>query len=143
MASLEDGTGDGQGTGAPPQGAVISPLFANIYLHYVLDLWANRWRQTPRAPATWSLRALCRRRRRRVRARPVPTLERFLDDDARDDLSAFALALTPGQDPARLSSDCHAAVRTERARGLGKPETFNFLGFTQYHGRSRGKATSS
>jgi group II intron reverse transcriptase/maturase len=127
---LEDGvlTVSDRGTG---QGSVASPLLANIYLHYVFDLWAERWR---RREATGDM-----------------VITRYADDlvigfqhdgDARRFLDAmrlrfeeFALSLHP--DKTRLIEfGRHAAARRDR-RGLGKPETFNFLGFTFICGRSR------
>jgi RNA-directed DNA polymerase len=126
---LEDGTVtvSDKGTG---QGSVISPLFANIYLHYVLDLWANRWRQRE---ATGDMIIV------RYADDVVAGFEH--EDDARRFLDAmrarfeeFALSLHP--DKTRLIEfGRHAAVRRER-RGLGKPETFNFLGFTLICGKS-------
>jgi RNA-directed DNA polymerase len=126
---LEDGTVtvSDRGTG---QGSVISPLFANIYLHYVLDMWANRWRQRE---ATGDMIIV------RYADDVVAGFEH--EDDARRFLDAmrarfeeFALSLHP--DKTRLIEfGRHAAVRRER-RGLGKPETFNFLGFTFICGKS-------
>src|SRR5436190_3860904 len=119
---LEDGvvTVGEMGTG---QGSVISPLLANIYMHYVFDLWANRWRQRE--------------------AQGDMVIVRYADDfvvgfeheaDARhfwDALRArleeFALSLHP--DKTRLIEfGRHATDRRARV-GLGKPETFKFLGF--------------
>jgi group II intron reverse transcriptase/maturase len=126
---LEDGTVtvSDRGTG---QGSVISPLFANIYLHYVLDLWANRWRQRE---ATGDMIIV------RYADDVVAGFEH--EDDARRFLDAMrarfeecALSLHP--DKTRLIEfGRHAAVRRKR-RGLGKPETFNFLGFTFICGKS-------
>ena len=127
---LEDGAVavSDRGTG---QGSVISPLFANIYLHYVLDLWAERWR---RREATGEMIIV------RYADDVVAGFEheddarRFLDA-MRVRIEAFALSLHP--DKTRLIEfGRHAAVRRER-RGLGKPETFNFLGFTFICGKSR------
>jgi len=127
---LEDGivTVSETGTG---QGSVISPLLANIYLHYVLDLWADRWR--------------------RREARGDMVIVRFADDfvvgfeheadaqrfrDAlRQRFEEFSLSLHP--DKTRLIEfGRHAADRRARA-GLGKPETFQFLGFVFFCGKSR------
>ena len=126
---LEDGvvTVSEMGTG---QGSVISPLLANIYMHYVFDLWAHRWR--------------------RREAQGDVVIVRYADDfvvgfeyedDARrfwDALRArleeFALSLHP--DKTRLIEfGRHAADRRARA-GLGKPETFTFLGFLFVCGKS-------
>jgi RNA-directed DNA polymerase len=127
---LEDGavTVSDRGTG---QGSVISPLLANIYLHYVFDLWAKRWR---RREATGDMIV--------VRYADDLVLGFQYESDARRFLDAlrvrfeeFALSLHP--DKTRLIEfGRHAAVNREK-RGLGKPETFNFLGFTFICGRSR------
>jgi RNA-directed DNA polymerase len=127
---LEDGvvTVSGKGTG---QGAVISPLLANIYLHYALDLWANRWRQRE--------------------ARGDMIIVRYADDfivgfehendarrfleEMRERLGKFALSLHP--DKTRLIEFGRHAARRRAQHGLGKPETFNFLGFTFFCGKSR------
>src|ERR1700752_2975757 len=126
---LEDGVvtvGD-KGTG---QGTVISPLLANIYLHYSLDLWAERWR---RREATGDM-----------------IIVRYADDvvigfehegDARCFLDAmrarfeeFMLSLHP--DKTRLIEFGRFAATNRSRRGLGKPESFAFLGFTFICGKS-------
>src|SRR5271167_60866 len=127
---LEDGivTVDDRGTG---QGSAISPLLANIYLHYCFDLWVERWR---RREATGDMIV--------VRYADDLVLGFQHENDARRFLDAmrarfeeFALSLHP--DKTRLIEfGRHAAARRERC-GLGKPETFNFLGFTFICGRSR------
>jgi RNA-directed DNA polymerase len=127
---LEDGvvTVSEKGTG---QGSVISPLLANVYLHYVFDLWAERWR---RREATGGM-----------------MIVRYADDivvgfahevDARRFWNAmrkrfeeFALSLHP-EKTRLIEFGRQAANRRERS-GLGRPETFNFLGFTHICGRSR------
>jgi RNA-directed DNA polymerase len=127
---LEDGvvTVSEKGTG---QGAVISPLLANIYLHYVFDLWAERWR--------------------RREAKGDMIIVRYADDvvvgfeseaDARRFWDAmrqrfeeFALSLHP--EKTRLIEFGRYAAERRAKRGLGKPETFNFLGFTHISGVSR------
>jgi RNA-directed DNA polymerase len=127
---LEDGQVVASERGTP-QGAVISPLLANIYLHYTLDLWAERWRQ------------------REVKGDMI--IVRYADDvvvgfqhksDAErfgaamaQRLAAFALSLHP--DKTRLIEFGRHAAADRARRGLGKPETFNFLGFTHICGRSR------
>ncbi|MGN8119717.1 group II intron reverse transcriptase/maturase [Labrys sp. 22185] len=119
---------EGRGTG---QGSVISPLLANIYLHYCFDLWAERWR--------------------RHEARGEVIIVRYADDlvvdfqheaDARrfwdalrNRFEAFALALHP--EKTRLIEFGRFAAERRRERGLGKPETFNFLGFTHICGTAR------
>ena len=117
-----------QGTG---QGSVISPLLANIYLHYVFDLWANRWRQRQ---ATGDMIILRYADDTVVGFEHEADAHRFLDE-MRARLEAFALSLHP--DKTRLIEfGRHAADRRGR-RGLGKPETVNFLGFTFICGKSR------
>src|SRR5206468_1838309 len=117
---LEDGARIATPEGTP-QGAVISPLLANIYLHYVLDLWAQDWRQR------------C--------ARGEMIIVRYADDviagfqhhdDAerflaalRQRLAQHSLALHP--DKTRLIEFGRFAAGRRRARGQGKPETFDFL----------------
>jgi RNA-directed DNA polymerase len=120
---LEDGalTVSATGTG---QGSVISPLLANVYLHYVFDLWAERWRH------------------REAKGRVI--IVRYADDlivgfehesDARRfwdamryRLEKFSLSLHP--EKTRLIQFGRFAADRRARRGLGKPETFNFLGFT-------------
>ena len=120
---LEDGivTVDDRGTG---QGSVISPLLGNIYLHYVLDLWANRWRQRD---ATGEMIIV------RYADDVIVGFER--EDDARRFLDAmrarleeFTLSLHP--DKTRLIEFGRLAAVNRKNRGFGKPETFTFLGFT-------------
>jgi RNA-directed DNA polymerase len=127
---LEDGavTVSGKGTG---QGAVISPLLANIYLHYVLDLWAERWR---RHEATGDMIIVRYADDFIVGFEHESDARRFLDE-MRERLQKFALSLHP--EKTRLTEFGRLAVQNRRARGLGKPETFNFLGFTFICGKSR------
>ena len=114
-----------------PQGAVASPLLANVYLHYVFDLWAARWR------------------RREAKGKVI--ILRYADDmvvgfqhedDARRFWEAmrlrfeqFSLALHP--DKTRLLEFGRYAAANRMRRGLGKPETFSFLGFIFICGKSR------
>jgi len=127
---LEDGirTIAEEGT---PQGGSISPLLANIYLHYVLDLWADQWRQRS--------------------ARGDMIIVRYADDfvvgfQYRDDATRFQREL--GDRLAKFNLELHAtktrliefgrfAVDSRRKRGQGKPETFTFLGFTHYCGKRK------
>jgi RNA-directed DNA polymerase len=126
---MEDGTVTPTVAGTP-QGAVVSPLLANIYLHYVFDLWANRWRHRP--------------------ARGQVIIVRYADDivigfehktqaekflaDLRMRMERFALSLHP--EKTRLIEFGRFAALNRVKKGLGKPETFNFLGFTHICGRS-------
>src|SRR6202165_1205530 len=127
---LEDGTWTRSEAGTP-QGGSISPLAANLYLHYVFDLWAQRWRRTE--------------------ARGDMVLVRYLDDfivgfqyreDAerfltavRERLGQFGLRLHP--DKTRLLEFGRYAAQDRGRRGEGKPETFQFLGFVHSCGRTR------
>ena len=127
---LEDGivTVSDMGTG---QGSVISPLLANIYLHYVFDLWAERWR---RREATGDMIIV------RYADDIVVGFEHESDatrfwDAMRQRLEEYALTLHP--EKTRLIEFGRLAADTRARRGLGKPETFNFLGFTFICGRSR------
>jgi hypothetical protein len=127
---LEDGivTPSEQGTG---QGSVISPLLANIYLHYVLDLWANRWR---RHEATGDMIIVRYADDFIVGFEHEDDARRFLDE-MRARLAEFALSLHP--EKTRLIEFGRFAADNRKRRGLGKPETFNFLGFTFICGKSR------
>ena len=112
-----------------PQGAVISPLLANLYLHYVFDVWADVWR---RKQATGDV-IIVRYADDLVlgfqhRAEAV----RFLGD-FRERLAKFGLELHP--EKTRLIEFGRFAARDRTRQGKGKPETFNFLGFTHYCGR--------
>ena len=132
---LEDGqwSASEQGT---PQGAVISPLLANVYLHYVFDLWAQQWR------------------RREVKGDMI--VVRYADDlvvgfeheaearrfwDAmRTRFEQFSLELH-GEKTRLLEFGRYAIERRQR-NGQGKPETFHFLGFTFICGAARGAGPS-
>ncbi len=109
-----------------PQGSVISPLLASIYLHYVFDIWSHQWR--------------------RKKAKGTVTVVRYADDvvlgfqyewEAKEylgllnqRLQAFGLATHP--EKTRLICFGRFAVSRRAARGEGRPETFDFLGFTHY-----------
>ena len=119
-------------TRGSPQGASASPLLANVYLHYVFDLWADWWRKQ--------------------NAHGDVIIVRFADDfivgfehqeDAeaflaglRERFAKFSLDLHPGK--TRLIEFGRHAARDRAARGDGKPETFQFLGFTHICAASRG-----
>jgi RNA-directed DNA polymerase len=114
-----------------PQGASASPLLANVYAHYVFDLWAHQWR--------------------RRQARGDVVIVRFADDavvgfehredaerfwaDLRDRLAKFGLELNA--EKTRLLRFGRFAAQQRQERGLGKPETFSFLGFTHVCAQSR------
>jgi group II intron reverse transcriptase/maturase len=113
-----------------PQGASASPLLANIYLHYVFDLWAHQWR--------------------RRHAHGDVVITRFADDfvvgfehrddaerfwaELRDRLAKFGLELNA--EKTRLIEFGRFAAGNRAARGVGKPETFQFLGFTHMCGKA-------
>jgi group II intron reverse transcriptase/maturase len=121
-AILEDGvvTVSERGTG---QGAVISPLLANVYLHYVLDLWAERWR---RREATGDMIIVRYADDFIVGFQHESDARRFLDT-MRKRLQEFALSLHP--EKTRLIEFGRLAAENRKRHGLGKPETFTFLGF--------------
>jgi group II intron reverse transcriptase/maturase len=130
VGALEDGAWTQSDTGTP-QGGSISPLAANLYLHYVFDLWVQRWRRTT--------------------ARGDMVIVRYLDDfivgfeiqkDAeqfltalRERLGQFGLMLHP--DKTRLLQFGRFAAQNRQERGQRKPETFHFLGFVHVCGRTR------
>jgi len=117
-----------RGTG---QGSVISPLLANIYLHYTLDLWAVRWRQRN---ATGDMIFVRYADDFIVGFQHESDARRFLDE-MRERLKKFALSLHP--EKTRLIEFGRFAAERRMRRGLGKPETFNFLGFTFICGNTR------
>ncbi len=117
-----------RGTG---QGAVISPLLANIYLHYVLDLWATRWR---RREATGDMIIVRYADDFIVGFQHERDARRFLDE-MRERLQKFALTLHP--EKTRLIEFGRFAAERRERREHGKPETFNFLGFTFICGKTR------
>ena len=132
---LEDGivTVSDKGTG---QGSVISPLLANIYLHYCFDLWAERWR---RHEATGDMIIV------RYADDVVVGFEHEMDarrfwDAMRKRLEEFSLSLHP--DKTRLIEFGRHAADRRAQRGLGKPETFSFLGLFLSAG-ARARASSN
>lgn len=126
---LEDGTWRDNDEGTP-QGGVISPLLANLYLHYALDQWVEQWRK------------------RTARGRVI--IVRYADDfvvgfqhkddakrfqgELRERLKKFSLTLNEAK-TRLIEFGRHAAVNRQ-GRGEGKPETFNFLGFTHICGKT-------
>ena len=133
---LEDGkrTRVKEGT---PQGGSASPLLANIYLHYVFDLWVQQWRQTAGARRR-DRRALCRRLRGGIPA------SRRMPSGSRAELRERFAEVRPGaasreDAPHRIRSATRPT--TGKRRGEGKPETFNFLGFTHICGKKRSNGT--
>jgi group II intron reverse transcriptase/maturase len=127
---LEDGvvTIEEKGTG---QGSVISPLLANVYLHYVFDLWAERWR---RREATGDM-IMVRYADDLVVGFQHETDARRFWDAMRERLREFSLSLHP--DKTRLIEFGRFAAQNHEKRGRSKPETFKFLGFVLICGKSR------
>ena len=126
----EDGEWSETKTGTP-QGAVISPLLANVYLFYVLDLWANQWRERHATGDVIIVRyaddfVMGFQHRREA--------ERFLCD-LRSRLERFGLTLHP--EKTRLIEFGRFADSNRRRRGERKPETFDFLGFTHICAKTR------
>jgi RNA-directed DNA polymerase len=127
---LEDGIWN-VGEKGTPQGAVVSPLLANVYLHYVFDLWAQQWR---RREATGKVIVV------RYADDIVAGFEHQADarrfwDAMRTRFEQFSLELH-AEKTRLLEFGRHAAAKRRRRR-LGRPETFNFLGFTFICGKSR------
>src|SRR6202043_3887260 len=115
-----------------PQGAVISPLLANVYLHYVFDLWVEAWRQKVAQGDVMVVRYaddLVMGFQSRTEA------ERFLRE-FQERLAKFGLELHP--EKTRLIEFGRFAAQNRKRRGEGKPETFTFLGFTHFCGRTTG-----
>jgi RNA-directed DNA polymerase len=127
---LEDGvvTVSEKGTG---QGSVISPLLANAYLHYSFDLWAERWR---RREATGDM-IIVRYADDIVVGFEQETDARRFWDAMRARLQEFSLSLHPKK--TRLVEFGRHAANNRKQHGLGKPETFNFLGMSFICGKSR------
>ena len=127
---LEDGkrTRSEQGT---PQGGSASPFLANVYLHYVFDLWVQRWRRTQARGEVIVVRYADDFI---VGFQHRSDAERFLAELA-ERFRRFALELHP--DKTRLIEFGPFAVADRARRGQGKPETFDFLGFTHICGRKR------
>src|SRR5450759_4894637 len=133
---IEDGNWEETPEGTP-QGGSASPLLANVYLHYVLDRWVRQWRK------------------RQARGDMIITLvaddfvvgfqhlgdaKQFLHD-LRERFAKFSLELHP--DKTRLIEFGRFAASNRIERGLGKPETFDFLGFTHICGRAGASSSGS
>lgn len=111
-----------------PQGAVISPTLANLYLHYVLDVWAEAWRKKVAHGDMITVR---------YADDAVSGFEHKHDAECflkqlRERLQKFGLELHP--DKTRLIEFGRFAAERRKKRGEGRPETFNFLGFTHICG---------
>ena len=112
-----------------PQGAVVSPLLANVYLYYLFDLWADVWR---RKVAKGDVIVVRYADDLVVGFQYRADAERFLTE-FRERLVKFGLELHP--DKTRLIEFGRFAARNRKQRGEGKPETFTFLGFTHFCGQ--------
>jgi group II intron reverse transcriptase/maturase len=126
---VEDGTWRASEEGTP-QGATISPLLANVFLHYVLDLWVQQWRRRHARGEVVIVRYaddfICGFQHR-------TDAERFLGE-LRNRLGTFSLELHPQK--TRLIEFGRYAAARRKERRLGKPETFNFLGLTHSCGQA-------
>ena len=127
---LEDGTRTWRDEGTP-QGGSSSPRLANVYLHDVFDLWAQRWRKTPAHGDVIIVRYADDFI---VGFQHRAAAERFLAE-LRERVTKFSLELHP-EKTRRLEFGPLAAENRQRA-GKGKPETFDFLGFTHIGGKKR------
>jgi RNA-directed DNA polymerase len=113
-------------TEGTPQGAVASPWLANVYLHYVYDLWVQQWRQRY---ATGDMIVVRYADDTIAGFQHRQDAERFLQD-LKERLAQFALSLHP--EKTRLIEFGKFAAERRARRGEGKPETFTFLGFKHY-----------
>ena len=127
---LEDGEWKDTETGSP-QGSVISPLLANVYLHYVFDLWVDAWR---RRCAQGEVVVVRYADDNVLGFQYRADADRFLED-FRERLRKFGLELHP--DKTRRIEFGRYAEQNRKRRGEGKPETFDFLGFTHISGKNR------
>jgi RNA-directed DNA polymerase len=127
---VEDGTRTWSEEGTP-QGGSISPLLSNVYLHHVFALWAQRWRRTH---AHGDVIVVRYADDFIVGFQHRADAERFLAD-LRERFTKFSLELHP--EKTRLLEFGPLAAENRRRGGQGKPETFNFLGFTHICGKKR------
>jgi hypothetical protein len=115
-----------------PQGAVISPVLANIYLHYVYDLWVHRWRRQTGVGEVIVVRYADDTV---VGFQHRSDAERFLNE-LRERLRKFDLEVHPQK--TRIIEFGRFAARNRKVLGKAKPETFAFLGFTHLCGTNKG-----
>lgn len=126
---MEDGVWSETEAGTP-QGAVISPLLSNVYLHYVLDQWTDQWRQTARGEITivrYADDAI-------LGFEHQDEAERYLSE-LKERLREYGLELN--EDKTRLIRFGRFARLNRTERGEGKPEAFTFLGFQHICGKNR------
>jgi RNA-directed DNA polymerase len=117
-----------------PQGSVISPLLANVYLHYVFDLWVDAWR---RKCAQGEVIVVRYADDNVLGFQHLAEADRFLEE-FRERLRKFGLELHP--DKTRRIEFGRFAETDRKQRGEGKPETFDFLGLTHISGKDRNGA---
>jgi group II intron reverse transcriptase/maturase len=127
---MEEGTHVEQEEGVP-QGGSVSPLLANVYLHYVLDLWADQWRKTR---ASGDMIIVRYADDFVVGFQHESDAGRFLED-LRERFREFNLELHA--DKTRVIEFGRFASERRKRRGDGKPSTFNFVGFTHICGKTR------
>ena len=130
VGTVEDGRRT-RGVCGAPQGAVISPILANVYLHYVSDLWVHRRRLTK---ASGDMIVVRYADDTIVGFQHEHEARAFLDD-LKERMRKFELALHP--DKTRLIRFGRHAAKQREKLGERKPETFDFLGFTHFCTRSR------
>ena len=123
-----DWSDTGKGT---PQGAVISPLLANVFLHYVFDLWIHQWRGRHARGACYVVRYADDL----VIGFELESDARACQEALRERLRAFGVSLHDDQ-PRCIAFGRESAARRER-EGLGRCETFDFLGFTHVCDKTR------
>jgi RNA-directed DNA polymerase len=114
-----------------PQGGIISPLLANLFLHYVLDLWVLSWRKKHASGEMYVVRYADDFVMGFQKEQDVTAMRKALAER----LDKFALKLHP--EKTRVIEFGRFARESRERRGLGKPETFDFLGFTHIAGISR------
>jgi len=124
-----------RGVRGAPQGAVVSPILANVYLHYVYDLWVHRWRRTK---ATGDVIVIRYADDTIIGFEHEHEARAFLQE-LQERMRTFDLALHP--DKTRLIRFGRHAAKQRENLGEGKPETFDFLGFTHFSTRSRRRDT--
>jgi len=127
---LEDGllkyTKDGT-----PQGGSASPFLANVYLHYVFDLWANAWRKSK----AWGDMIIVRWADDIVVGFQGPVDAEKFRKELAERFAKFGLQLHP--DKTKVIEFGPWAIANAKRRGQGKPKTFDFLGFTHICGKKR------